>query len=256
MKKWKFFGREFEWYDIKTKSKKLLRGLFYSAFMQNIVCFLIVGYMWFVYLSSRKKFVGNDNFLQITNLNKPFILASWHNRLMMMPFLAYHIKKFYPQQEFITLASNHGDGRFVGRVMEVFGFVNVYGSSNQGRKKSRGIELHSLREILRGLKNKKALGITPDGPRGPNQKINSEIVNIARISGAAIIPISYSSSRFKCFKSWDRFKLPLPFAKISFYFGDVMQVKSDLTKEEEAALRLELEMMMNDAQKKADEEVK
>ena len=66
------------------------------------------------------------------------------------------------------------------------------------------------------MKNSQAIGITPDGPRGPNQKINGEVINIARISGADILVVSYSSSKFKIFNSWDKFKLPLPFSKLAY----------------------------------------
>ncbi len=109
-----------------------------------------------------------------------------------------------------------------------------------------------MREIIRGLKNGKALGITPDGPRGPNQKINSEIINIAKISGAQILPISFSYSKYKQFNSWDKFKLALPFGKLCFYFGDLITIKKDLSNKEEIDLKLELESLMNDTQNKSD----
>lgn len=252
MKKWNFFGYQFEWYDIKTKAKKILRGITYSSLVQIIICRLIIGYMWLVYFSCKKKIVNQQEILDKAKHNQPLIVVFWHNRLMMTPFIARFINKFYPEYKFISLASNHGDGQFVGRVMSAFGFQTIYGSSQQGRKKSRGIDLHSLREILRGLKSGKVLGITPDGPRGPNQKINSEIITMAKISGTQILPMSCASSNYKKFNSWDQFKLALPFGNLCFYFGELITVKKDLTEEEEMAMRLELERLMNDAQDQAD----
>lgn len=252
MKKWKIFGHKIEWYDIKTKIKKIIRSLFYSALIQNLICRFIVFYMWFVYISSKKKFINCDLYLEVAKQQKPLIIASWHNRLMMMPFIArFAIKKANKNYRFITLASQHGDGQFVGRVMEAFGFHNIYGSSQNKRKKSRGINLHSLREIVRGLKEGKAFGITPDGPRGPNQKINSEIIGIAKISGAAIMAASYSCSRFIQFNSWDRFKLPLPFATICFYCSDFIFVDREISKDEEILLKIKLEKELNLAQEKS-----
>lgn len=252
IEKWKIFAYKIEWYDIKTKTKKIIRSLFYSALAQNLICRLIVGYMWFVYISSKRKFINCEAYLEAAKQQHPVIIASWHNRLMMMPFIArFAIKKANKNYRFITLASRHGDGQFVGRVMEAFGFYNIYGSSQNGRKKSRGINLHSLREIVRGLKEGKAFGITPDGPRGPNQKINSEIIGMAKISGAAIMPASYSCSRFIQFKSWDQFKLPLPFATICFYCSDFIFVDREITKEVEALLKIKLEKELNLAQEKS-----
>lgn len=257
MKKFTIFGREIEWYDVKTKFKKLLRGLLYSWLLQELICLIILFYMWFVYVTSQKKFVNSENFLKVIKDGKPVILSCWHNRLMMIPFLARHaIIKVNNDYRFMTLASHHGDGQFVGRVMKKFLFQNIYGSSNNGRKASRGIELTALREIVRGLKSGKGLGITPDGPRGPNQQINSEVVSIARISDSLIIPVSYSCSRFKQFNSWDKFKLPLPFSKLCFYCGEILSTDALLTKEDEALFKIKLQKDLDDVQNKADEEVR
>jgi len=248
MIKLKLFKQKVEWYDIKTKAKKMLRSLLYTYFIQEFISSFIFCYMWFVFLSSKKKFINSQQFLNVTNSSKPLIVCCWHNRLMIMPFVANHANKNY---KFMALASSHGDGQFVGRVMAKFGFHNIYGSSKNGRKASRGIDMHSLREIIRGLKNNKGLAITPDGPRGPNQKINSEVINIAKLSKAMIIPASATCSRSIKFNSWDKFKMPLPFSKICFYFGDLIIVDNNITKEDEVRLRKELEEKLNDAQEKS-----
>jgi len=252
IKKWKICGYSFEWYDIKTKTKKIARSLLYSWLVQNLICKIIVGYMWLVYISSKKQFVNHEKFLQAITSQTPVITAFWHNRLMMMPFLAQFAIKINPKYKFMSLASHHGDGQFVGHVLTAFGFQNIYGSSQNGRsKKNRGIEMHSLRTIVRGLKNGKGLGITPDGPRGPNQKINGEIISMAKISGATIMPASYSCSRFMQVNSWDKFKIPLPFSKLVFYCGDLITIEKELSKVEEGFLRLKLEQEMNLVQEKS-----
>jgi lysophospholipid acyltransferase (LPLAT)-like uncharacterized protein len=193
--------------------------------------------MHLVYVTSKKTFIGAEKMITASQNNQPIILSFWHNRLMMIPFLAnkivHKVRKTLPQYRFMTLASKHGDGKFVGRVMERFNFISISGSTKEGRKKkSRGIDLKSLRQIFNGLKNGYSLGITPDGPRGPNQKINGEIVNIARISGAIIFPVSYSCSRFKTLRSWDKFKIPLPFSKLCFYCENPIIVGKEISEEE------------------------
>lgn len=252
IKKWKIFGYQVEWYDIKTKGKKIARSLLYSWLVQNLICRIIVGYMWLVYLTSKKQFINHEKFLQAANSQMPVVIAFWHNRLMMMPFLARVARKSNPKYKFMSLASHHGDGQFVGRVLTVFHFQNIYGSSQNGRnKKSRGIDMHALRTIVRGLKNGKGLGITPDGPRGPNQKVNGEVIAMAKISGATILPAAYSCSRFMRVNSWDKFKIPLPFSKLAFYCGDLMVIDKGLDKEEEEVMRLKLEQEMNFVQEKS-----
>jgi lysophospholipid acyltransferase (LPLAT)-like uncharacterized protein len=254
-KKHKIINLGFGWYDIKTKFKQLLRRLTYSKAIQELICLIVIFYIRLVYFTSKVTFIGDDKLSETAKNNQGVIFSFWHNRLLMIPFLAsrvaQEVHKSRPEFKFMSLASRHGDGKFIGRIMEKLKFVSVLGSTNDGRKKSRGIDLSSFRKIINGLKNNDALGITPDGPRGPNQKINSEIVNIARISGAAIFPISYSCSRFKELNSWDKFKFPLPFSKLCFYCSDPLVIDKDASKEDVAEMKNLLEEKMNLAQEES-----
>ena len=149
----------------------------------------------------------------------------------------------------MTLASKHGDGRVVGRVMEKFGFNSILGSTQGGRKSSRGIGIDAIRQIFSGLKKGGAIGITPDGPRGPNQKINGEVLNIARISGAKILIISSSTSKSKIVNSWDKFKIPLPFSKLVYLCHDeLFTVDKKLNKNQLNKLKLQIEKTLDDVQ--------
>ncbi len=246
--KWKIFGyqTDVEWYDVKTKFKQLLRKILYSWIVQELICLIIQGYMWLVFITSKKIWINHEIILEAAKTKHSLLIAAWHNRLMMIPFITIKPKKIYAGYNFMTLASRHGDGRFVGHVMEKFNLISLYGSTKEGRKSSRGIDFASLRKILEGLKKGYSLGITPDGPRGPNQKINGEIINIARISGAGIIPTSYSSSRFRQINTWDYFKIPLPFATLCFYFDEKpIYVPKNSTPEEVEKIKTIVEERMN-----------
>lgn len=248
----KIFG--LQWYDVKTKFKQLLRKVAYSWLFQQLICYIFLIYMKFVYLTSKKQIINNELFLECIKNNTPLIISFWHNRLMMTPFVTIEPKKLYPKFNLITLASRHGDGKFVGKVMEKFGLIAIYGSSRDGRKASRGIEIGDLKKIIKGLKNGLFLGISPDGPRGPNQKINGEVVNIARLTGAKILPFSYSTSKSKRLNSWDKFFIPLPFSKMCFYFDDqLIEVAKKAEEEEIEKIKENLEERMNLVQNKSEE---
>lgn len=252
-KKWKIFDVETDlWYDIKTKFKQLLRKIAYSRLAQELICTIFSAYMKLVFFTSHKIFINHEIILEAAKNKHPLLITFWHNRLMMIPFITQKPKKLYRDYNFMTLASRHGDGRFVGRVMEKFGLISIYGSTKDGRKSSRGIDFGSMRKILDGLKSGYSLGITPDGPRGPNQKINGEIVNIARISGAGIIPTSYSCSRYKSLKTWDNFKIPLPFATLCFYFDDALiHIARNSSEVEMEKAKSDIENRMNFVQEKS-----
>lgn len=253
-KKWKVFGvqTDIEWYDVRTKCKLLLRKITYSVAFQELICLIIMGYMKLVYVTSKKKFVNLDKLFGSTEISPPIIVAFWHNRLMMMPLIPHVRKKLYPNYNFMTLASRHGDGRFVGRTMERLNLISIAGSSRDKRKASRGIDIGNFKKLFSGLKKGYSMGITPDGPRGPNQKIHGEIINIARISRAGILAGSYSASRFKKLNTWDKFMIPLPFSTICFYFDETpIYVPQDAGEEEMEQLRITVEKRMNFVQEES-----
>lgn len=248
----KIFG--FQWHDLKGKSKQLLRKFTYSWLVQQLICFIILFYMRLVYFTCKKRFINQELLIDCVKNKTPVLLSFWHNRLMMIPFITDKPKKLYPNYNFMTLASRHGDGKFVGKVMENYGLISIYGSSKDGRKLGRGIEISSLKQIIKGLKEGLSLGISPDGPRGPNQKINGEIVNIARITNAKILPVSYSTTHFKRLKSWDRFFIPLPFGTLCFYFDDkVINVDKKTRDKDIEHIKSHLEERMNVVQEKSED---
>lgn len=245
-----------ELWEVKASFRLLLRKLAYSFFAQKVITFLIYSYLLFVYKTSTKKFIGFEEISKIKNDKKSIIFAFWHNRLIMMPLFARKVKKHFKYHNLMTLASKHGDGKFVGMVMEKFGLISILGSTKDGRKASRGIDYSNMRKIIEGLKKGYSLGITPDGPRGPNQQINGELINIARLTKARIIAVSYSSSNFKIIKkSWDKFKIPLPFSRLCFVVDEIyfeveknFEDDKDFLKQKKAITE-----RLNFVQKKADE---
>ena len=239
------------WFDLKTKFKKIIRSIFYTKFGQSLICHLVVLYIKLVYCTSRKIFINKDFAMDRFKNKHPAIIASWHRTIMLSPFIAKHIKKVNKVNKIASLASKHGDGRFVGGVMEKFGAINISGSSRDGRKSSRGIDIYGLKEIFRVLKSQLGIAITPDGPRGPAGKINGEIIRIAKLSSTPILPIGIGYSKFFLLNSWDKFIVPLPFGKICYYYGDLFFVDKNIQEQEISNLNLLLEEKINLAVKNA-----
>ena len=241
------------WFDIKTKCKKTIRSFFYTKICQEMVSYIIVFYIYFVYYTSRKVFVNQNLMLDRFRNDQSLILVSWHNGIMMSPFVAKLIYKVNKVKKISSLASKHGDGRFVGAVMKKFGINNISGSSRDGRKSSRGIDIHGLKEIFRAIRSNLGIAITPDGPRGPAQKINGEIIKIAKLSATPILPMAVGYSKFCELKTWDKFRFPFPFGVICYCFDDLFFVDKDIVEQDIPALNLMLEERINLASNKADE---
>ena len=61
--------------------------------------------------------------------------------------------------------------------------------------------------------------IAPDGSTGPPKEFKPGAIMLARLSGSAVVPLSYAASRGIHLRTWDRLLLPLPFARIDVQIG-------------------------------------
>ena len=143
-----------------------------------------------------------------------------------------------------VLASAHRDGRIIARVLEGFGFFVVHGSTNKGGS-------NALRRLTKTLKNG-GIGITPDGPRGPRMRAAAGVIMLARLAKVPIIPMTFAISRRRVHTSWDRFVVPLPFARGVYMWGDPISAPTSADRTLMEDKRLELERAITDLTAKAD----
>lgn len=142
------------------------------------------------------------------------IFAFWHSRLL--PLVWTHRGRGHA-----VLISRHRDGELIARVIDRLGYTSARGSS------TRGGEAGAL-EMLDLAASGRTLGITPDGPRGPARHAKSGIVLLASWTGLPVVPVTSASNRTWVLHSWDRFRLPLPFATVHVDYGDPIVVPRDL----------------------------
>jgi lysophospholipid acyltransferase (LPLAT)-like uncharacterized protein len=114
--------------------------------------------------------------------------------------------------------SYHSDGEIVNRSTQLMGYETIRGSTKKGG-------FSALRRMIRVLKDGSDLALAPDGPNGPRYKAQRGIIDLSRLSGAPILPMAFSSSKRKIFKSWDAFLLPLPFSRGVFVWGEPIYVE-------------------------------
>lgn len=158
---------------------------------------------------------------------EPFILAFWHCKL----FFAQHA---LGGRKVTALISQHGDGELIARTMARFGHAAARGSSTRGGALA-------MREALRVARAGGSLAITPDGPKGPARKVKPGVIEIARAAGIPILPCSLAARPVKRLASWDRFEVPLPFARLVIAHGSPLRVERHATEARREALGLELE---------------
>jgi lysophospholipid acyltransferase (LPLAT)-like uncharacterized protein len=166
----------------------------------------------------------------------PIIFSFWHNRILLMaPFHRSRLS----HRPCICLISASADGEMIARVVERFGIKSARGSSSR-----RGKE--ALRELAVHFDNGTDVAITPDGPRGPRYQVQQGIIGLARRTGAAIYPVSYTAERKIVVPTWDRFMIPLPFARIKVLIGEPIRIQNTRTDEEFENERRKLEDALRD----------
>jgi len=198
----------------------------------RVLCWLAQAYLRLVYRTGRWTIEGEAVPRTIREGGGVFIVAFWHGRLAMLPIGWQRLAPLH------MLISAHTDGRLIAGVVHYFGLDAVAGSSTEGGSAA-------LRVLMRWLDAGDCIGITPDGPRGPAMRASRGIVMAARLSGAPILPATYSAARRRILGSWDRMVLPLPFSRGIFLWGDPILVPKQLDKDGIESYRAMIEEKLN-----------
>ena len=214
-------------------SKELINSLI-LAIVPPLACCVIKLLSW----SMRIKVVNGHIQDEYHRRREPAIGAFWHGRLLMMP-------AGYRGTKLTILISLHQDGELISRTANYFGFKSIRGSTTRGG-------LSAMREMLKASREGYDIAITPDGPRGPRYHVQNGIIELARRTGMAIIPLTFSASRKKLFRSWDRFLFPYPFSRGVFIWGEPVFVPRQMNGREFELKRLLLERRLREITDRAD----
>ena len=163
-----------------------------------------------------------------------YIGALWHNRLLIFPFV---LRRFFSNRHGAALISASRDGDLLADAITRFGFDVVRGSSSR-------LGASAIFQLADVLASGGDVVITPDGPRGPAYELGPGIIYLAQKSRAAVLPVNMEYSSCWRLKSWDRFILPRPFAKICVIIGQPHRVRSTNTVDDFEAERLRLQDAM------------
>jgi lysophospholipid acyltransferase (LPLAT)-like uncharacterized protein len=153
----------------------------------------------------RIRVVNGDYVRDLRRAGHTFIFALWHGQLL--PLLWHH-----REEGVLVLISEHRDGELVARAAQSLGYGLIRGSSTRGAERA-------LISLVRELQAGHEVAITPDGPRGPAATFASGALVAAQRSGSFILPVAASADRAWRLRSWDRFMIPKPFARVTVAYG-------------------------------------
>jgi lysophospholipid acyltransferase (LPLAT)-like uncharacterized protein len=155
------------------------------------------------------------------------IFAFWHAR--MLPLVYTHRGR-----GIAVLVSRHRDGELITRIIEHLGFRSARGSSTRGGEEG-------VREMLQWAERGHLLAVTPDGPRGPAERVKTGLPWLAAHLGWPVVPVATAARSARRLRSWDGFRVPRPFTRVVAAYGEPMHVAKAASREDLERERLRIE---------------
>ncbi|HEY9079220.1 lysophospholipid acyltransferase family protein [Magnetovibrio sp.] len=220
---------------------KLHKRIFEQAWAQSLVSLLIAAYVRFAHATSRWDIRGWDNIQNQIDAGQPVILCFWHARMILSMYGWRHPYKLN------MLSTPHRDGKIAALSYNRLGINTIWGSTKKG-----GTE--AARAMIKALKSGETVAITPDGPKGPRQRMQSSAIDIARMSGAKLVPVTAASTNGKILGTWDRLQIPKPFGRGVVWIDAPIEVPRKASEDDFEALRQSVEDRLNTMTRELDRE--
>jgi lysophospholipid acyltransferase (LPLAT)-like uncharacterized protein len=194
------------------------------AFVPRIVWVLL----WIVSRTWRFEIIAEDGSTPVLEGQKTGtgIYCFWHQ--CVLPCTIY-----FRASHGVILISQSFDGELITRIVRLFGYDAVRGSSSRGAKEG----LLGLKRVVDG--GRPAI-FTADGPRGPIYQTKMGPVKLGQITGAPIGAFHLEPEHAWVMHSWDRFLVPKPFTRICVSWANWTHANPDLAQEDFESKRQQL----------------
>ena len=191
----------------------MLKKLSKNNFFLNLFANLVFISLWIIKFTSRWNGVNEEIIEKELIKKKSLIVLIWHHQLMGSTFSW----KFQPKLR--PIATSHRDGQLSTLVQKKFGLDPLL------RKKDNPTFL--IKNISKAVQNGDCIYITPDAPHGPPKEINTSIYKLCQKFNLNIAILSFHTNKYFRINSWDKLKIPLPFSKGIYLWGnEIIQSKN------------------------------
>lgn len=204
----------------KLAQTKIIGAVFYGVIRLYSVAFRI-------------KIENESKWLDYLKQGGKVLICFWHQHLFIAVWLLSRYKKYHPS----VMVSKSLDGDIATRIVEAAGGFSVRGSSSRGGRAA-------LKEIISRIKQYRLAGHILDGPQGPAGIVKDGAISMAHGADAAIVPLCVKANRAWYLKSWDRFMIPKPFARVTVDFYPKIILPPLKNEEDFEKQRKSLEKMM------------
>jgi lysophospholipid acyltransferase (LPLAT)-like uncharacterized protein len=195
--------------------------------------------LWLVGLTWRFEVIAEEGVTPVVFGEKPGpqVYCFWHQ--CVLPCTMY-----FRRSGAVILISRSFDGELITRILRLFGFDAVRGSSSRGAREG-------LLGLVDVIQSGRTAIFTADGPRGPIYQTKMGPIKLAQLTGAPIGAFHLEPERAWTLNSWDRFLIPKPFTRIVVSWALWTRVPVDLPAEQFETKREELNVAIERARIKA-----
>jgi lysophospholipid acyltransferase (LPLAT)-like uncharacterized protein len=199
-------------------------GLYISRFFINVLL-----------LTVRIKIENSEIPENLSNKNQNFTAVFWHGKMLIGWYL---FRKFNSA----ALISPSKDGEILTNLLVNWNYVVVRGSSNDSGK-------DALKKMLDLADRKMNLIITPDGPKGPAEKMKAGAVVICKKKKLPLLLTGIRMEKKKILKSWDKFEVPIPFSSVTVTYSSPIWIEESLSYDETNEVILKAESQLKEMNK-------
>jgi len=164
----------------------------------------------------RLQIIGRDALASRPEGTDPVVYTLWHGQMLACLY-GHRIRTG-------VLISEHRDGEIISQIVSMFGAFGIRGSSSRGGTRA-------LLEAVRVARQGVDIAFTPDGPRGPRYSYAPGPLILAHRAGIPIVTITAHADRMWQLRSWDRFEIPKPFARVTVLYGAPQQLTDEDVRE-------------------------
>jgi lysophospholipid acyltransferase (LPLAT)-like uncharacterized protein len=215
--------------------------------VQAVLGWLIAGYIELVIATLRWRRENEAPALTALDGPEGLIALFWHGRIV--PAIACRpILKDKPRTVMISLSP---DGEFIALAAERLKIPTIRGSTGRGGKDGKG-GVVAFRLAMQVLASGGVMIMRPDGPRGPNEVMQSGPVLLARASGRPVFMMGLAVRPAIRLGSWDRGRVPLPFGRAALVMEGPLSVPASAADEALETLRADWQARLRAAQARAE----
>lgn len=225
--------------------KKFVR----TPWVQSILAWLVSLYLSATLATMRWRFVQREAIDAAVASPDGAIACFWHGRIA----LAVACRKMLRKKPRQVIISGSPDGEFIAKVVGRLSFPAIRGSTERRDATQAKGGAGAVRAALRLIQSGGVVAITPDGPRGPAQRMSASVASMARTARRPVFVVGLAARPTLTLKSWDRSQIPLPFGRGYAVFDGPFLAPHSADAAQLEAIRAEWEARLNAVHARAEQ---